>query len=577
MKRGDVDHPSATAAEEASSAKRQCTSGLSLAVVMEQSADHKTKKYDRQLRLWGDHGQAALEKARVCLIGATATGTEILKNLVLPGLGSFCIVDSETVKMGDLGSNFFVTAQDIGGFRAEAATRLLLEMNSDVKGQYMTDTLESLVANRPSFFQHFTIVIAADVPSEKLLLDLGRILWPVGIPLVACRAYGLVGWIRIVCREHFVTESKPDNFIQDLRLDTPFPELVALKDSVDFGAMTKKAHSHVPFVIILLAFLEKWKTLRGSLPTTYQDKVKFREFVDEGRLKNDDGIPLAEENFEEACKAVVKTVGVSKVPDEIERLFRDPACDNLTIFSPKFWIVIRAIRDFTVGAEGAGHLPVSGALPDMFSDTESFVHLQNVYKAKADSDAAAVYAKVCQLNRDLGLSEDFISLSEVKYYSRNAAFLRCVRTTSLEEELGEGSSVAAGLTGFSVDDPDFRNSLWYVMLRAVSHFHNQTGVLPGLEHKTYEEDAVQLKVFAQKFMKAVGVVDGFRELAGDEVVARYAREVARFGGEQVHSVAAFVGGTVGQEVIKLITGQYVPLNNTLVYDATACTTSTFQF
>lgn len=45
----------------------------------------KEKKYDRQLRLWGDHGQRELENARVCMVHVTATGTEILKNLVLPG------------------------------------------------------------------------------------------------------------------------------------------------------------------------------------------------------------------------------------------------------------------------------------------------------------------------------------------------------------------------------------------------------------------------------------------------------------------------------------------------------------
>jgi len=45
----------------------------------------KEKKYDRQLRLWAANGQEALEKAHVCLINATAAGTEILKNLVLPG------------------------------------------------------------------------------------------------------------------------------------------------------------------------------------------------------------------------------------------------------------------------------------------------------------------------------------------------------------------------------------------------------------------------------------------------------------------------------------------------------------
>jgi len=45
----------------------------------------KEIKYDRQLRLWSANGQEALENTKLCLINATATGTEILKNLVLPG------------------------------------------------------------------------------------------------------------------------------------------------------------------------------------------------------------------------------------------------------------------------------------------------------------------------------------------------------------------------------------------------------------------------------------------------------------------------------------------------------------
>lgn len=120
---------------------------------MTEVPSHKGKKYDRQLRLWGDHGQAALEGTRVCLINATATGTEVLKNLVLPGIGFFCIVDHEIVKAPDLGSNFFVDAQSLGSLRAEVTTRLLLEMNSDVKGDYLErETLESLLLHRPTWF-----------------------------------------------------------------------------------------------------------------------------------------------------------------------------------------------------------------------------------------------------------------------------------------------------------------------------------------------------------------------------------------------------------------------------------------
>ena len=35
--------------------------------------------------LWATTGQTALENSKICLLNATATGCEILKNLVLPG------------------------------------------------------------------------------------------------------------------------------------------------------------------------------------------------------------------------------------------------------------------------------------------------------------------------------------------------------------------------------------------------------------------------------------------------------------------------------------------------------------
>jgi len=62
-----------------------------------------TKNYF-YFRLWGDEGQQDLETAHVCLINATALGTEILKSLVLPGIGAFTIIDNEIVTEEDVGS-----------------------------------------------------------------------------------------------------------------------------------------------------------------------------------------------------------------------------------------------------------------------------------------------------------------------------------------------------------------------------------------------------------------------------------------------------------------------------------------
>jgi NEDD8-activating enzyme E1 regulatory subunit len=96
----------------------------------------KERRYDRQLRLWGATGQAALEDSHVLLInsGPGVVGVEALKNLVLPGVGQYTILDDAIVKEEDLGVNFFLEEESLGKSRAEETVRLLCELNPDVKG-----------------------------------------------------------------------------------------------------------------------------------------------------------------------------------------------------------------------------------------------------------------------------------------------------------------------------------------------------------------------------------------------------------------------------------------------------------
>lgn len=95
----------------------------------------KEKKYDRQLRLWAASGQAALENAKVLLLnsGAGVVGIETLKNLVLPGMGSFTIVDDADVTEEDLGVNFFLTDDSLGQSRAAETCKYLNELNPEVQ------------------------------------------------------------------------------------------------------------------------------------------------------------------------------------------------------------------------------------------------------------------------------------------------------------------------------------------------------------------------------------------------------------------------------------------------------------
>lgn len=53
---------------------------------------------------------------------------------------------------------------------------------------------------------------------------------------------------------------------------------------------------------------------------------------------------------------------------------------------------------------------------------------------------------------------------------------------------------------------------------------------------------------------------------GNERVVKIADEVARAGGGELHNTSALTGGMVAQEIIKLITKQYIPVDNTCIFD-----------
>lgn len=63
-----------------------------------------------------DHGLMfpRLRTANVLLITIKALSNEIVKNLVLAGIGSLTVLDSSTVVDDDLGAQFLISEQDLG-------------------------------------------------------------------------------------------------------------------------------------------------------------------------------------------------------------------------------------------------------------------------------------------------------------------------------------------------------------------------------------------------------------------------------------------------------------------------------
>ena len=59
-------------------------------------------------------------------------------------------------------------------------------------------------------------------------------------------------------------------------------------------------------------------------------------------------------------------------------------------------------------------------------------------------------------------------------------------------------------------------------------------------------------------------------------VREAAQEVARAGGGELHNISALTGGMVAQEMIKIITKQYIPIDNTCIFDGIASRCQTIR-
>lgn len=90
----------------------------------------------------------------------------------------------------------------------------------------------------------------------RTLILLSRTLWENKVPFIYCHCIGLVAWIRVQLNEHTVIESHPDNVIDDLRLDDPFPELV---DHMNNISMTNREEViKLPWLVLLYKGIEAY-------------------------------------------------------------------------------------------------------------------------------------------------------------------------------------------------------------------------------------------------------------------------------------------------------------------------------
>lgn len=538
-------------------------------------------KYDRQLRLWGKDGQLRLAQASVCVLGAGPAATETLKNLVLPGLGSFTVVDGARVSVADLGNNFFVAAADLGRPRAEVVRDLLVEMNpDDCKGEAVAADPAAYLASHPAFLHGFTLVVAAQLDPLAMLAVAAQC-WERRIPLMVLNTCGYLGSIRLQLRDHEVIESKPDTKLYDFRLAAPWPGLADHAATYALDAMPDKDHSHTPYVVLLLHAVGAWRASQGGgLPTTFAEKQAFKARV--AALQR----PTAKEkelNVAEAVSNAYRAYAPLEPSEDLVALLeRCRASPPPPADATDFAFLAHALAGF-VDCEGGGLPPVTGTIPDMEADNPKYIALQRCYEAKAAADCAAVHARVAALLTACGRAADAAAGTGpadpelCRRFCKSAWDLKVVTTRSVAAEHAKPNVDPDCVFEMSQEELWAQSpALWYLALRGAEAFRSAHGRAAGADPTA---DAASLAADTAAVWAHVQAVLASAECGPfPQLTEDYAAEVVRFGcAPELHNVAALIGGTAAQEAAKVITHQWVPVNNTFVYNGVAGTAQSYEF
>ncbi len=140
--------------------------------------------------------------------------------------------------------------------------------------------------------------------------------------------------------------------------------------------------------------------------------------------------------------------------------------------------------------------------------------------------------------------------------------------------------------------------LWYLALRATDRFHSKYARYPGQNgDETLEADTsevfAELKTLCTQYGVDPALVGGPESSSSSSdqqdkmstdsgaggvealVTLAHAAEITRYGGCELQNISALVGGIASQEAVKIITHQYVPLNNTYIYNGIASCGATY--
>ncbi len=160
--------------------------------------DDRDGRYHRQTLIsWWE--QDRLAGAKVLVVGAGALGNELLKNLVLLGVGTIVVVDLDAVENSNLSRCVLFRESDEGRQKAEVVAAAARDLNPDVLIVPVVGDVRTAFGLR--LFDEVDLVLGG-LDNREARLYVNECCWKTGTPWIDGAIEGLMGTMRVFVPPH---------------------------------------------------------------------------------------------------------------------------------------------------------------------------------------------------------------------------------------------------------------------------------------------------------------------------------------------------------------------------------------
>jgi len=104
--------------------------------------ENELKRYERQIRIFGEARQERLKNARVFIAGAGGLGSPVSIYLAAAGIGRIRIVDHEKVELNNLNRQILHRDEDTGKKKVVSALERLKKLNPDIQVEAISEMMD---------------------------------------------------------------------------------------------------------------------------------------------------------------------------------------------------------------------------------------------------------------------------------------------------------------------------------------------------------------------------------------------------------------------------------------------------